>query len=177
MPNTQSNKEIKPKRKMGRPSNYKPEYCQQMIDFFNREPTREVKTIFQGKNWTKEEVKIIPNDFPTFERFSFNINTYPEIISRWTVQHRDFHQAYLRAKALQKDLLVRGAIQGAYDSKFSQFLACNITDYKAPALLNIEPGGINITLQKFTPGEIQGEKVDIKPIKSKPILQIPEKIK
>jgi predicted transcriptional regulator len=177
MPNTESNKETTTKNKPGRPSNYRPEYCQELIEYFSSEPTKEVKTIFQGKNWTKEEVKIIPNKLPTFEGFAKKLGTYKDVLLRWKERHREFHTAWMRAKDYQQEALVQGAIQGVYDSKFSQFLACNITPFKAPALLNIEPGGINITLQKFTPSESLGEKVDIKPIKSKPILQIPEKIR
>lgn len=179
MPNTEPNKEITPKRKRGRPEGFKEEYCNLLIDYFKarQNPYKEVFNEITGKSFTKKEVKLLPSELPTLEGFCNENDLYPEIISNWRQRHASFSKALMRAKSIQKNSLVQGAIAGVYDSKFSQFLACNITDYKAPALLNIEPGGINITLQKFSPSESLTEKVDIKPIKSKPILQIPEKIK
>jgi len=120
---------------MARPTKYNPEYCKEIIDYFtNTEYYREVE-IPHYKNgelsWTDK--KLFPNTFPTLVQFARKIGVCYATVYNWQDKdhksyHPEFLEAYARAKDLQKDFLIQSALTGVYDSKFSQFVAINITD-------------------------------------------------
>lgn len=103
---------------MARPTKYKPEYCQQMINFFSVDPTKTIKD------------KIIPNDLPTFEKFSADIGVCREVLKEWREKHEAFFNAYKKCKELQKNILVQNGLQGHYQPAFAIFTAKNMTDMR-----------------------------------------------
>ena len=144
----------------GRPSDYKPEYCKMLIDFFSIEPTRDVDTVYERGQTKKTETKVLPNDFPTLERFCSNIGCDTSTLVRWSKDYPDFHSAYTRAKQLQKDNLIRGAMSGVYDSRFSQFVAINATDMRDKVqLTGSEDGPVII---QIVPPASSGAEIEVK---------------
>ena len=115
----------------GRPSKYRQEYCQQLIDFFSVPATTTIVKKIITKNGTEieEEVERAVN-LPTIERFCSNIGVDGDTIITWNKDYPEFHAAYARAKALQKDLLITNGCKGLYNSQFAIFVAKNVTDMR-----------------------------------------------
>lgn len=106
----------------GRPTKYKPEYCQDMLDYFNIAPY----TVDKSEKGRQE----VPNDLPLFEGFAAHIGVHRETLINWTKEHPQFFDAYKQAKELQKKILIVNALRGNYNNTFSIFTAKNITDMR-----------------------------------------------
>jgi len=104
--------------KVGRPSDYRPEYAQMMIDYFNRVP------------YTVKGKKEIPADYPTIEGFACKIMIAPKNLRDWTDKHEEFRTAYEYAKSKQKEILIANGIRGNYNTLFAKFVAINATDMR-----------------------------------------------
>lgn len=116
---------------MGRPTKYKPEYCQEIIDFFNIEPYREVMETYYYKNGeSKETVKLVANDLPFISMFAHKIDVSTTAIKRWNEKYPEFSTALKKAKELQQNHLVQNGLQGNYQTAFAIFTAKNITDWR-----------------------------------------------
>jgi hypothetical protein len=123
--------------KMGRPSKYKPEYCEQVIEFFNKPPYEFIevdaenddgetyKTVAMDKNG--HPIKV-PTPLPTKERFAFSIGVHRSTLIDWANNYEDFSYAIKMAEDLQKDILVQNGLVQAYDKTFAIFVAKNVTD-------------------------------------------------
>ena len=88
-------KKSTPKRNanpVGRPTKYKPEYCQQIIDFMS-----------QGKS---------------MERFAVSIDVMPDTILNWTKEHEEFLGAYKKAKFLCQALWEEMCLKGMNERDF-----------------------------------------------------------
>lgn len=119
------------KSKGGRPSKYRPEFCQEIINFFDVEHTT-MKT-FQSFRKDGSVVTItreVANQLPTFERFAVNCGVHTDTLVEWTKVHEEFSVAYKTAKHLQKEMLNDLALRGFYNPTYTQFVAKNITDMK-----------------------------------------------
>jgi hypothetical protein len=124
--------EKKPGLKRGRPTDYKPELCDDILEFFGatEECYRESEVTVGGKNWERTETKLLPTKLPTLEGWACKHGIHPGTVWDWTQRHPDFANAVTRVKAWQKQLLIQGGIMGVYDSKFAQFVAINVTDMR-----------------------------------------------
>jgi hypothetical protein len=125
--------------KRGRPTKYKPEYCQKLVKFFSKRLYKRV-LIKKGvkEKGTKDEYKIIPNDLPFFSEFEIKNGLGIGRLSKWfkaknkdgEYKYPEFRQAYKKAKELQKIFLINNALMGNYNPTFAIFTAKNITDMK-----------------------------------------------
>lgn len=122
----------KPKHPIGRPTKYKPEYCQAIIDYFSIPQTKQLtKTYYTKAGTTIEEPIEKPNDLPFLEDFAWNICGVPHTtMLQWVNKYPDFRIAYTRAKELQKAFMVRNGISGLYPPAAYAFTAKNITDMR-----------------------------------------------
>ncbi len=112
---------------MGRPSSYKPEYCQKIIDFFNIEPNREItETITYANGAEKECYRLVANNLPFISAFARKIGVCHDTLLEWTKVHPKFSLAYKGAKALQKEMLIANGLQGLYPAAAYCFTAKNI---------------------------------------------------
>lgn len=131
----------------GRPSKYNPKFCEQIIEFFSIEHTREELVITTTKNGsTREEMKTVPNPLPLFEKFAAKIDVHVDTMIEWTkaaypdnykvkrlrgkLKYPEFSEAYKKAKQLQKAMLVSNSLMGLYSTPFGIFTAKNITDWR-----------------------------------------------
>lgn len=108
----------------GRPSKYKPEYCDMIVEWFNIEPiTFEVHDGVPVK---------IPAKFPTFEKFAHSIGVTHETLRAWSNDEKkpEFSVAYKKAWDLQEAVFTEGVMQGAWQQTFSIFLAKNKFGWK-----------------------------------------------
>lgn len=111
----------------GRPSKYRKEYAQMMIDFFNR-------PVFERS----KSGKAVPTLFPTLERFAFSIGVWKDLINDWAhvkdsngeLKNPEFHRAYKICKDLQAAYLQEGCLAGTHDKTFGIFTAKNVLGWR-----------------------------------------------
>lgn len=119
-------------KKVGRPTKYKPEYCKEIIKYFDK-PL--YTTVIQQKMSASGAVKDIEvsvaTDIPTFEGFAFDIcRVCHDTILEWKKVHKEFSEAYNKAKGLQKKFLFNHTMNGNYNASFAKFFAINCLDMK-----------------------------------------------
>ncbi|WP_227461668.1 terminase small subunit [Cupriavidus pauculus] len=130
---------------MGRPTLYKDEYRQQLIDYFNIAVERieviEVPTGKEDKDGRPimtTEHKTVLNTFPTLTRFAASIGVTRETLHDWataknpdgTLRRPDFSYAYARAKDLQESLIIEGGMAGRYEARFASLAAKNLIGWR-----------------------------------------------
>lgn len=147
--------------KGGRPTKYKPEYCQALIDFFD--PKEKFKKILIKKGvkklGTKDEYKIIPAELPTLYKFAKKIGVSPtdyHILNNWAKKYSEFSRALEIAKELYKQFLIENGLLGLYNSAFTIFVAKNTTDMKDTVDQNLhitELKSLSDSIKKLANGE------------------------
>jgi hypothetical protein len=115
----------------GRPTDYRPEYCDKLIKFFSISPTKNRKTKITTKQGAIIEKKeVVANSLPLFEKFAHKIGVHIHTLEAWAARYPDFQASYARAKQLQKAMLITNTLSGYYQPQFAVFTAKNITDMK-----------------------------------------------
>lgn len=100
----------------GRPSDYRPEYCEEIVSYFDR-------PLF------KEGYKKELHDFPTLQEYAARIRCVSmQTLHNWAAAHPEFMEAFNRAKQLQEMLLVQGGLSRAYDGGFTKFILNSVSD-------------------------------------------------
>ncbi len=125
---------------MGRPTKYKKEYCDRIIEFFSRPPYEEIEVKHHNKDGKviKKEIKRKPNDLPFLFEFAHEIGVSDRTLERWAKKHKEFCRAYKEAKELQKNFLIINGLLGLYKPAFAIFTAKNITDMRNEKSLNLD---------------------------------------
>jgi hypothetical protein len=123
----------------GRPSEYKPEYPEMLLKYFQDRPlTKFLKKTYTTKAGTVIEEDIEKaNHLPTLEGFCESIGIVKQTLYNWIKEHPPLMDSYLRAKQIFRDFLIQNAICGRYDSKFSMFVAINDTDMRDSKDINV----------------------------------------
>lgn len=115
------------KNKGGRPSKYDPKYCEEIVAFFNREPS--VPLIHDGEVMMhKGEPIMVACRLPTFEMFALSIGVHRETLRNWADANPEFFAAYKKAEDYQKEILIQNGLSGGYEKTFAIFTAKNVTD-------------------------------------------------
>ena len=115
----------------GQPTKYKPEYCQQLIDYFSIEPLKivaEQKII--GPEGGKYVSRRLPQRFPWFEGFARKIGVHRNTLKNWCAEHPEFAEAYDTAKDLQREFIVDVALSGAAPPSFAIFTMKNVCGWR-----------------------------------------------
>lgn len=134
------------KTQIGRPTKYRPELCQRIIEFFDVSPF-EIARDGDGNPLTSPSGKplLIPSNLPTFESFAHSIGVHVDSLYEWANVHSEFSEAKKRAQQLQKNILIQNGLVGGYNNTFAIFVgkSClgmrdgNEVDQEAPKPLNI----------------------------------------
>ena len=130
--------------KSGRPTKYKPEYCEEIIKYFSVKPNKkEITAISQAYkkgevSFEKKEYKLVPNELPTITKFCEKKGIAQTTLLEWANEHKEFSLALNRAKELYKNFLVENGLLGLYNSIFAIFVAKNTTDMKDKIETDIE---------------------------------------
>jgi hypothetical protein len=121
---------------MGRPTSYRPEYAQQLLDHFNNSYKPQECSADKRLMWA---------NFPTFEGFAIKtLGISWATFERWKDKYPEFNSVCIDAAKLQKDLLVKYTNAGIYNAQFAKFIAINMTDMRDESTLNLSG---NITVQ------------------------------
>lgn len=124
------------KRPVGRPTVYQDAFPAMMIEFFSQAPLREVKNYDAKGN---ESTQTLPGFFPTLARFATNIGVTKHTLHDWAtakdietgeLTHKEFSDAYKKAKDLQEANLIEGTIGNGYNSTFAIFTAKNVLGWR-----------------------------------------------
>jgi hypothetical protein len=116
----------------GRPTTYQKEYCEQIVEHFQKEPF----TVLYKEEYHKDgELKcktpiLTANEFPTFQGFADKIGVHIDTLHEWKDKHKEFSEAYARAKQMQEHIWLINGMQNLYNSQFAQFFGKNCLGYK-----------------------------------------------
>ena len=141
-PSKTAKKKKPPYYTFGRPTKYKKEYCEKIVEYFDvpyfveKEVTKATSSgvIYKIK-------KEVPNRIPLFEGFARSIGVDTDTVVNWTRDHEDFFGAYKTAKGLQKEMLVYLAVNGHLAQSYAIFLTKNITDFTDRVETDVTSGG------------------------------------
>lgn len=103
----------------GRPTDYRPEYCQMLIDYFNRKPYE-----------TNSEGNLEALDFPSLAGFACTLEVSRDTLANWAKANKDFFCAYKRAKDYQENFLIVNSMKGLTNPAFSIFTAKNVLGWR-----------------------------------------------
>jgi len=99
--------------KLGRPTKYKPHYCQDLIDYFTV-PRPDLGNP-QGMVY-----------FPTMYGFAARVGVSDETIAEWCHHYPDFSRAYTIAQQLGRNQLIHGGLTEKYNASFAKFVGVNM---------------------------------------------------
>lgn len=130
--NTNENTNKIPKR--GRPTKYKPEYCDLIVDFF-----AEAQAYIELNHETDEtRRRVFPKKFPTMARFASSIGVAAITLHEWAsskdengeLLYPDFSMSYKQSLEIQESLLLEGGLSGAYNPAITRFVLANHHGYR-----------------------------------------------
>ena len=137
----------------GRPTKYKPEYCDEIVEFFTRKPFEPLihnDAVVMDKNGNPV---MTPCPLPTKEGFAIKIGVDPDTLGNWAKAHEKFFGAVKKAEARQKEILIQNGLMGNYEKVFAIFVAKNVTDMR-------DRKEIEITENDLTPWSDMESDVD-----------------
>jgi len=115
----------------GRPTKYKSEYCDILIEYFDSEPFSEIEIPhYQNDGVTLKwmDKKIIPNRMPTLRKFAKKIGVHVSNVYEWVKKHKEFRDAFTCAQDIRKDWLIDLGLSGLTPPLSYKFTAINVTD-------------------------------------------------
>lgn len=131
------NKKPNGKNATGRPSKYKPEYCDEIIEFFNQPPYEDFEIPHYDKHGAVKwnDIKRMPRKLPTLVEFANHIKVgvstvYDWIDNKHSSYQKKFSDTFIRAKKIQENFLIQNGLQGLYNPLFAKFVAINLTDMR-----------------------------------------------
>ena len=117
------------KKKNGRPTKYKPAFCQKLIDFFDIEPWEEREIPhYKGSDVSWTDIKLLPVRMPTLRKFAKSISVSYVTVYAWIKKHDEFLNAFTHAKEIRKEWLIDGGLSGVFHPASFKFVAINVTD-------------------------------------------------
>lgn len=148
---------------VGRPTLYKSEYTQRLLDYFDVEPYYErITKIVTKKGDVIEVPKDEANDFPTLAGFAVLIGVHRDTLHEWSTAENedgellypDFSDAYKRAKDFQEAYIAINGLKGHVNPTFAIFIAKNVLGWTD----KLESKNTNDTTVS---GQISIQRVDI----------------
>jgi len=114
----------------GQPTLYKPEYCQQLIDFMSVDHYSEVVDVVRQKDYEKESTRLVANPLPFISAFARSIKVSTVTLYEWASVHPEFSNAMTCARELQTEHIATNGMLGLFNPQFTKFAAVNMTDWR-----------------------------------------------
>lgn len=127
------NRNISKKAKLGRPTKYRKDLPQSMIDYFTKnEPY-----------WVNDEGEKVANDLPTFGMWCVSEDITQETMLQWTKDpdKQAFSEAYKKCKDIQSNFLMLNGCHGLYHGSFAIFTAKNVIGWRDQIDTKVEAKG------------------------------------
>ncbi len=121
----------KKKKKVGRPSKYKPEYCKSLVNFFSIEPIlyKDITiTKADGTQIDKTETEAAPT--PYFVDWQIKIDIDNTTMLEWVKKHPEFSRAYNRAKQLQEKFLMECGLKEVHGGFITALTLKNVSGWR-----------------------------------------------
>ena len=115
----------------GRPTQYRPEICQEMKEFFLNWPEfREVEreTASAGRKVIIKE-KLV-NYPPTINKFAIRLGVHRDTLHEWSKVHPDFSDIYRLCKSIQEEWWSDRGASGEYNPGFTKLMLVNHSGIK-----------------------------------------------
>jgi len=145
------------KKRPGQPTKYKPEYCQQLLDYFSVPPYKQVWKPIPTKHGQLIDVPMDEaSDFPTLAGFAIKIGVSRDTLLEWSKAHSEFSGAYKRAIDFQENFLAVNGNKGLIPGPFAIFTAKNILKWR-----DKQPDEVD-TIVNNNVGQISDEELDAK---------------
>lgn len=141
---------------MGRPTKYLPEYCEQIVKYFDKEPIEKIETIKEDKNG--DPYTVINEracQCPTFEYFSAKLGVSRQTMLSWTKLFPEFLVAYESARSFQANIMLVNGMSGAYNAGFTGLSMKNMHGWKDKS--EVEN---NHTVHQMAPVSLGEKKLD-----------------
>ena len=144
---------------IGRPTLYDEKYCNDIIDFFDKDCYEVIKDRDGEIIRDKDGLAVVrPAKLPTLVQFAKSIGVHRDTINAWEHKYDEFSDAVKMAKALQEDIIIQGGLLGYYDKTFAIFTGkavCGMRDGGEPDVGKPKPIGITFDVQdaRITPPE------------------------
>lgn len=139
----------------GRPTTYKPEYCDKIIEYFSEPPYREVmKTVVTKMGDVVEVPTTEATDFKSLAGFAILIGTHRDTLHEWVKTYPDFSDAYKRAKEYQEHFLATNGNKGLINPSFSIFTAKNVLNWRDKRDIELSP---EKPLEKLSDDQLEAE--------------------
>lgn len=163
MSSKKSGKPAKGANPVGRPTKYRPEYCQRIVEYFKKPKYVSVvkEVASQGK-----QVCVVNNeaaDMPLFEDFAvYELDVCTETLMDWCEKYPEFLRAYTKCKSIQKSFITTHGVGGKYNASFTKFFAINNLGMKSETHVvndnthTVKDYSLGFNLDK-TPDEIKKE--------------------
>ena len=123
------------KNKTGRPTKYKEEFCDALVEYYDKEP------VTDGK----------PTDLPVVVGFCRTIGISKDTFYAWVKKYDTFSDAYKKAQTMQEHILITNGLAGRYDKTFAIFAAKNLIGWKDKQEVDLN-AGISIKWDKDVNG-------------------------
>lgn len=139
----------------GRPSNYKEEYVQEIVTFFEE---RELFREEIEKKVTKEgELIEVPvkqvNGPPTYAGFAKKIGVCLDTLKNWTRAHPEFNAAYEKCRAIQAEHIIQINMENKGNTAFSIFMMKNNHGWTDKVESKVET---NVKLENLVENSFEG---------------------
>ena len=165
-----------------RPSKYKKEYCEGIIEYFetckaeilvdvsffmpnknivvsdilNPLADKEDEETLQAGSVKKIDQKVVMNLFPTFIRYARSIGVNKTTLYEWADTHEDFSNAMEVCKSIAESILLENGLQWTYNSAFAMFLLKNNHWYKD----KVEVDNKNVNIEVWITPEQEQKLLD-----------------
>jgi hypothetical protein len=110
--------------KVGAPTEYRPEYCRLMLEFFESRPLG-LRRIGNDAD-SAVEPRTVCSEVPTFQGFARTLQVTHKCLIGWSRNYREFGEAYARCKEMQEQFFGVGLTTGTMNPTGGIFVAKNM---------------------------------------------------
>lgn len=113
---------------MGRPSTYKPEYAQMLIEYFDVPPVREIPETWYNPDGSvkRESMKLVANPPAHIGGFARKLGVSKMAVYEWARKYPDFGYAMIHARDMRRAMIIDNALAGLYNPLFAKLAAANL---------------------------------------------------
>lgn len=118
-------------RGRGAPSDYKPEYCDQIIAFFDVPTFREVPETWYNPDGSvkRESLKLVANPPAHIGQFARTIGVDKGTVYKWAQRHPEFGKSVAYAHDMRRAMIIDNALLGLYNPVFAKLAAANMFNW------------------------------------------------